>query len=104
MQSELKLGSIGQIARTVDNLERAQAWFKDVLGLPHLYTYGKLAFFDCGGTRLMLEAIVRIATRGRRFRRRLAPSCRPSRCSRRTGRGCREAARRVYWSETGRLA
>ena len=25
------------------------------LGLPHLYTYGKLAFFDCGGTRLMLE-------------------------------------------------
>ena len=39
----------------MDNLERAQAWFKDVLGLPHLYTYGKLAFFDCGGTRLMLE-------------------------------------------------
>ena len=55
MQSELTLGSIGQIARAVDNLERAQAWFKDVLGLPHLYTYGKLAFFDCGGTRLMLE-------------------------------------------------
>ena len=55
MQSELTLGPIGQIARAVDNLERAQAWFKDVLGLPHLYTYGKLAFFDCGGTRLMLE-------------------------------------------------
>jgi catechol 2,3-dioxygenase-like lactoylglutathione lyase family enzyme len=55
MQSQLTLGPIGQIARAVDNLERAQAWFKDVLGLPHLYTYGKLAFFDCGGTRLMLE-------------------------------------------------
>jgi catechol 2,3-dioxygenase-like lactoylglutathione lyase family enzyme len=55
MQSELTLASIGQIARAVDNLERAVAWFKDVLGLPHLYTYGKLAFFDCDGTRLMLE-------------------------------------------------
>jgi len=27
-----------------------------VLGLKHLYTFGKLAFFDCGGTRLFLEA------------------------------------------------
>jgi uncharacterized protein (TIGR02246 family) len=54
-QSEFKLGSIGQIARAVDNLARAQAWYREVLGLPHLYTYGKLAFFDCGGTRLMLE-------------------------------------------------
>ena len=25
-----------------------------MLGLPHLYTFGTLAFFDCGGTRLML--------------------------------------------------
>jgi len=25
------------------------------LGLPHLYTFGKLAFFDCGGTRLYLS-------------------------------------------------
>jgi methylmalonyl-CoA/ethylmalonyl-CoA epimerase len=27
-----------------------------VLGLRHLYTFGKLAFFDCGGTRLYLSA------------------------------------------------
>jgi predicted enzyme related to lactoylglutathione lyase len=27
---------------------------KDVLGIPHLYTFGQLAFFNCGGTRLML--------------------------------------------------
>jgi predicted enzyme related to lactoylglutathione lyase len=27
-----------------------------VLGLPHLFTFGKLAFFDCGGTRLFLSA------------------------------------------------
>ena len=27
----------------------------DVLGLPHLFTFGELAFFDCGGTRLYLQ-------------------------------------------------
>jgi predicted enzyme related to lactoylglutathione lyase len=26
-----------------------------VLGIPHPYTFGKLAFFDCGGTRLILS-------------------------------------------------
>jgi hypothetical protein len=26
-----------------------------VIGLPHLFTFGTLAFFDCGGTRLMLS-------------------------------------------------
>jgi catechol 2,3-dioxygenase-like lactoylglutathione lyase family enzyme len=54
-QTELTLGAIGQVARAVEDIARAEAWFKDVLGLPHLYTYGKLAFFDCGGIRLMLE-------------------------------------------------
>jgi len=32
-----------------------RAWHRDVPGLPHLYTFGKLAFFDCGGVRLFLE-------------------------------------------------
>jgi DNA-binding CsgD family transcriptional regulator/catechol 2,3-dioxygenase-like lactoylglutathione lyase family enzyme len=50
----IKLGPIGQISRTVKNIEQAVAWYGDVLGLPHLYTFGKLAFFDCGGTRLFL--------------------------------------------------
>ncbi len=27
-----------------------------MLGLRHLYTFGSLAFFDCGGTRLFLSA------------------------------------------------
>ena len=49
------LGAIGQVARAVENIERARAWYADVLGLPHLYSFGRLAFFDCGGTRLMLE-------------------------------------------------
>jgi DNA-binding CsgD family transcriptional regulator/catechol 2,3-dioxygenase-like lactoylglutathione lyase family enzyme len=49
------LGPIHQIARTVRNIEQSQAWFKDVLGLPHLFTFGTLAFFDCGGVRLFLS-------------------------------------------------
>lgn len=55
------LGPIGQIARSVRNIEEAARWYGSVLGIPHLYTFGKLAFFDCGGTRLMLteEAEVR---------------------------------------------
>jgi DNA-binding CsgD family transcriptional regulator/predicted enzyme related to lactoylglutathione lyase len=51
----LELGPIGQIARAVKDLKRAEAWYRDVLGLTHLYTFDKLAFFDCGGTRLMIE-------------------------------------------------
>jgi DNA-binding CsgD family transcriptional regulator/predicted enzyme related to lactoylglutathione lyase len=50
----LQLGPIGQISRTVRNVEEAQSWYGKVLGIPHLFTFGKLAFFDCGGTRLML--------------------------------------------------
>lgn len=48
-------GSIAQIARSVQDIKQAEGWYKDVLGLPHLYTFGNLAFFDCNGTRLMLS-------------------------------------------------
>jgi catechol 2,3-dioxygenase-like lactoylglutathione lyase family enzyme len=51
----LELGPIGQISRSVKSIEQSHAWYGDVLGLRHLYTFGKLAFFDCGGTRLFLE-------------------------------------------------
>jgi DNA-binding CsgD family transcriptional regulator/catechol 2,3-dioxygenase-like lactoylglutathione lyase family enzyme len=47
-------GAIGQIARSVGDIGTAEKWYRDVLGLPHLYTFGTLAFFDCAGTRLML--------------------------------------------------
>jgi catechol 2,3-dioxygenase-like lactoylglutathione lyase family enzyme len=50
------LGPIGQISRQVRNIDAAVAWYRDVLGLPHLYTFGALAFFDCHGTRLFLSA------------------------------------------------
>jgi DNA-binding CsgD family transcriptional regulator len=55
MNSPPLLGSIAQIARSVRDITLAEAWYKNVLGLPHLYTFGNLAFFDCNGTRLMLS-------------------------------------------------
>jgi len=48
-------GTIGQLARSVSDIAAAERWYRDVLGLPHLYTFGNLAFFDCGGVRLMLS-------------------------------------------------
>lgn len=54
MSSDLNLGRIGQVSRTVKDVQQAEAWYRDVLGLPHLFTFGKLAFFDCAGTRLLL--------------------------------------------------
>ena len=50
-----QLGAIGQISRHVGDIARAETWYRDVLGLLHLFTFGNLAFFDCGGTRLFLE-------------------------------------------------
>ena len=54
--AKLELGPIGQISRTVKSIAEAEAWYGGVLGLKHLYTFGKLAFYDCGGTRLFLSA------------------------------------------------
>ncbi len=46
---------VGQLSRSVQDICQAEAWYRDVLRLSHLYTFGKLAFSDCGGTRLMLS-------------------------------------------------
>jgi methylmalonyl-CoA/ethylmalonyl-CoA epimerase len=50
------LTEIGQIAVTVEDVERATAFYRDVLGVPFLFAAPPgLAFFDLGGTRLMLS-------------------------------------------------
>ena len=55
MNQEVKLGALGQIARTVKDIKAARTWYGEVLGLPHMYSFGTLAFFDCGGVRLFLS-------------------------------------------------
>ncbi len=48
--------TIGQIAVRVQNLERAVAFYRDTLGMRFLFQAPPgLAFFDCGGIRLMLS-------------------------------------------------
>jgi len=47
---------IGQLAIRAQDLDRAVAFYRDVLGLPLLFQAPPgLAFFDCGGVRLMLS-------------------------------------------------
>ncbi len=47
--------AIGQIALHVEDVERAAAFYRDVLGLRFLFAAPPgLAFLDCGGVRLML--------------------------------------------------
>jgi methylmalonyl-CoA/ethylmalonyl-CoA epimerase len=46
--------AIGQVAITVKQLDRAVAFYRDVLALTFLFESASMAFFDCGGTRLML--------------------------------------------------
>jgi methylmalonyl-CoA/ethylmalonyl-CoA epimerase len=49
------LDRIGQIAIIVHDLDRAVAFYRDVLGMKFLFSAGPtMAFFDCGGIRLML--------------------------------------------------
>jgi len=46
---------VGQIAVNVHDVERATSFYRDVLGLKFLFAAPPgLAFFDCGGMRLML--------------------------------------------------
>jgi len=49
------ISRIGQIAINAHDVERAATFYQDALGLKLLFKAGPgLAFFDCGGVRLML--------------------------------------------------
>ena len=50
-------GHISQIARAVENLDRARQFWQGSLGLRELYAFPGLAFYDLGGTRLMLREV-----------------------------------------------
>ena len=38
METNLSLGAIGQISRKVSDIEKARAWYQNILGIPHLYS------------------------------------------------------------------
>lgn len=52
---ESALESIGQIAIVVKDVDRAAEFYEKTLGLPLLFRFPGVAFFNCGGVRLMLS-------------------------------------------------
>jgi predicted enzyme related to lactoylglutathione lyase len=57
MTTALKLGPLGQVSLLMRDTARAEAFYGDVLGLPHVFTFGDLAFFDAGGVRVYLRKV-----------------------------------------------
>ncbi len=53
--AEFGLHQIGQIAVTVHDLDKAVAFYREVLGMRFLFKVPNMAFFDCNGVRLMLS-------------------------------------------------
>lgn len=56
----VQLSQIGQIAVNVHDLDKAVAFYRDVLGMCFLFEVPpNMAFFDCDGIRLMLTLPLR---------------------------------------------
>jgi methylmalonyl-CoA/ethylmalonyl-CoA epimerase len=54
--NQFGLSTIGQIAVNAHDIERATVFYRDKLGMKHLFSAPPgLAFFDCDGIRLMLS-------------------------------------------------
>lgn len=55
--NELQLGPLGQVSMLTRDAARTEGWYRDVLGLAHVFTFGDLVFFDCAGTRLYFRQV-----------------------------------------------
>lgn len=53
--TKLELGPLGQVSMMTRDAAAAEAWYRDVLELPHIFTFGDLVFFDCDGIRLYIR-------------------------------------------------
>ncbi len=54
--TDLSSARIGQASITVHDLDKAVTFYRDTLGMKLLFQVPpKMAFFDCGGVRLMLS-------------------------------------------------
>ena len=51
----IQLSAPGQIALAASAVDRSERFYGTALGLRKLFRFGTLAFFGCGGVRLMLE-------------------------------------------------
>ena len=55
MTEEFSLSKVAQIAVTVKDLDRATTFYRDKLGLKHLFKAPSISAFDCGGITLLLS-------------------------------------------------
>ncbi len=52
----MEIQGLGQVAIAAKDVERATTFYRDVLGVPFLFSAPPgLSFFDCGGVRLMIS-------------------------------------------------
>lgn len=52
----VQLNEIMQVALTVNDVAQAKTFYGDVLGLQFLFDAGSMAFFQCGGVRMLIGA------------------------------------------------
>jgi catechol 2,3-dioxygenase-like lactoylglutathione lyase family enzyme len=57
MAEQIGIQGVGQVSLLIRDAGAATAFYRDVLGLKHLYSFGDLVFFDCAGTRLYLHRV-----------------------------------------------
>jgi catechol 2,3-dioxygenase-like lactoylglutathione lyase family enzyme len=57
MSTPLRLGAIAQVSLMSKDTARVERFYRDTLGLPHVFTFGDLAFFDAGGVRVYVHAM-----------------------------------------------
>ncbi len=57
MDSNVTLGPLAQVSMLCRSASATEAWYRDVLRLPHIFTFGDLVFFDMAGTRLYFREV-----------------------------------------------
>jgi len=57
MEATLSLGPLAQVSMLCRSAATTEAWYRDVLGVPHIFTFGDLVFFDLDGTRLYFRQV-----------------------------------------------
>lgn len=57
MNGSLALGPLGQVSLLTRDVPTAERFYRDTLGLPHVFTFGDIAFFDAAGVRLFVRAV-----------------------------------------------
>jgi DNA-binding CsgD family transcriptional regulator/extradiol dioxygenase family protein len=53
----VQLGPVAQVSMYARTAATSEAWYRDVLKLPHVFTFGDLVFFDMAGVRLYIHAV-----------------------------------------------